>query len=363
MVLNIAAALPGFRRASAEVPLPARLVGLSVPRNSNPGSKYLGNISRRTWFCLLLAGFLNAAPRAGAEMQRPLKDGRTLSLPFAGHEVEIITLGASGKPAAASPGSPEKKVLPPAARAAKQAREAGKLAGEKAESARRAAERAEAAAEKAAAAVREAAAMLDAARKLAGEVRSSGRAGQPDASPAVKRKPERKHVLEYGLESGRESGRKPGLLRVGPGEAYPVPSAAAKAARDGDVVEIRAGTYSGDVAVWLASNLVIRGVGGRPEAGFLPGAGTVCRPGQGSALDFETAVESAGQSVARSVAGSGAAQKRARGSQGAEAETGGKGPDLCRTETHARGASGKGAGIEDRLSEHPGGIERRHQRV
>jgi hypothetical protein len=294
-----------------------------------------------------LAGFLIAAPRAGAEMQRPLKDGRTLSLPFAGHEVEIITLGASGKPAAASPGSPEKKVLPPAARAAKQAREAGKLAGEKAESARRAAERAEAAAAKAAAALRNAVAILDAVRKLAKELKIQARKAAVSPAVAAKTKP----------------GGKPGLLRVGPGETYAVPSAAAKAARDGDVVEIRAGTYSGDVAVWRASNLVIRGVGGRPEAGFLPGAGTVCRPGQGSALDFETAVESAGQSVARSVAGSGAAQKRARGSQGAEAETGGKGPDLCRTETHARGASGKGAGIEDRLSEHPGGIERRHQRV
>ena len=54
------------------------------------------------------------------------------------------------------------------------------------------------------------------------------------------------------------------LLKVGPNEPYPVPSAAAKAAKDNDVVEIDAGNYRGDVAVWRASGLVIRGVGGRP---------------------------------------------------------------------------------------------------
>lgn len=50
-------------------------------------------------------------------------------------------------------------------------------------------------------------------------------------------------------------------LTVGPGRMYATPSAAAAAARDGDVVEIAAGTYR-DVAVWRAHNLTIRGVGG-----------------------------------------------------------------------------------------------------
>ncbi|MFO0608149.1 MAG: right-handed parallel beta-helix repeat-containing protein [Polyangiales bacterium] len=50
-------------------------------------------------------------------------------------------------------------------------------------------------------------------------------------------------------------------LTVGPGRMYATPSAAAAAARDGDVVEIAAGTYR-DVAIWRASNLTIRGVGG-----------------------------------------------------------------------------------------------------
>ncbi len=55
------------------------------------------------------------------------------------------------------------------------------------------------------------------------------------------------------------------ILRVGPGRYYRLPSQAAKAARDGDRIEIDAGIYSGDVAIWRANDLVIRGVGGRPE--------------------------------------------------------------------------------------------------
>ena len=53
------------------------------------------------------------------------------------------------------------------------------------------------------------------------------------------------------------------VLRVGPTGQYRMPSQAARAARDGDVIEIAAGVYRGDVAVWRADNLTIRGVGGR----------------------------------------------------------------------------------------------------
>ncbi len=55
------------------------------------------------------------------------------------------------------------------------------------------------------------------------------------------------------------------VLKVGPGTFYAAPSAAAKVARDGDIVEIAAGTYRGDVAVWTANNLTIRGVGGKVQ--------------------------------------------------------------------------------------------------
>lgn len=53
------------------------------------------------------------------------------------------------------------------------------------------------------------------------------------------------------------------MLRVGPETTLSVPSAAAKTARDGDVIEIAAGVYDSDVAVWIQNNLTIRGIGDR----------------------------------------------------------------------------------------------------
>lgn len=49
-------------------------------------------------------------------------------------------------------------------------------------------------------------------------------------------------------------------LRVGPDQAFQIPSAAARSAHDGDRVEIAAGTYF-DCAIWTANNLVIEGIG------------------------------------------------------------------------------------------------------
>lgn len=53
------------------------------------------------------------------------------------------------------------------------------------------------------------------------------------------------------------------MLRVGPGQSYPTPSAAAAAVASGDVIRIAAGDYHGDVTTWSASNLTICGDGGR----------------------------------------------------------------------------------------------------
>ena len=53
------------------------------------------------------------------------------------------------------------------------------------------------------------------------------------------------------------------VLRVGPGQTYTTPSAAAAAAQAGDVIQIVAGDYRGDVATWRANNLTLCGVGGR----------------------------------------------------------------------------------------------------
>jgi hypothetical protein len=55
------------------------------------------------------------------------------------------------------------------------------------------------------------------------------------------------------------------VLKVGPTQRYTLPSQAARDARDGAVVEIDAGDYDGDVAVWRQNDLTLRGVGGRPH--------------------------------------------------------------------------------------------------
>jgi hypothetical protein len=53
------------------------------------------------------------------------------------------------------------------------------------------------------------------------------------------------------------------VLNVGPGRTLSRPSQAAAIAADGDLIEIDAGLYSGDVCTWSANNLTIRGIGGR----------------------------------------------------------------------------------------------------
>jgi hypothetical protein len=55
------------------------------------------------------------------------------------------------------------------------------------------------------------------------------------------------------------------LLRVGPAQELKTPSAAAKIARDGDTIEIEAGVYAGDAAVWRQNGITIRAVGGRAQ--------------------------------------------------------------------------------------------------
>jgi hypothetical protein len=52
-------------------------------------------------------------------------------------------------------------------------------------------------------------------------------------------------------------------IAVGPTRAIKLPSQAAGMAQSGDIIDIDAGSYVGDVAVWRADNLTIRGVGGR----------------------------------------------------------------------------------------------------
>lgn len=55
----------------------------------------------------------------------------------------------------------------------------------------------------------------------------------------------------------------PRTWRVGPDGDVPTIAAAARQARDGDTVEIPAGEYQGEVALWRQKRLTIRSVGGR----------------------------------------------------------------------------------------------------
>lgn len=55
------------------------------------------------------------------------------------------------------------------------------------------------------------------------------------------------------------------VLRVSPGDPLLSLAATARAARDGDTIEVEPGDYRGDVAVWLQNDLLIRAVGDRPR--------------------------------------------------------------------------------------------------
>lgn len=70
-------------------------------------------------------------------------------------------------------------------------------------------------------------------------------------------------VLVCALTFAIASAAQAALLRVGPDRPLARPSDAARIAGDGDIVEIDAGVYAGDTAVWKQHNLTIRGRGGR----------------------------------------------------------------------------------------------------
>ncbi len=55
------------------------------------------------------------------------------------------------------------------------------------------------------------------------------------------------------------------VFHVGRHMQYERPSDVAAIARDGDTIEIEAGDYYGDVAIWHQDDLTIRGIGGRPR--------------------------------------------------------------------------------------------------
>jgi hypothetical protein len=90
----------------------------------------------------------------------------------------------------------------------------------------------------------------------------------PEPSPQVakskySRLPLSKQANTKPFSAAEVEGRQ--IIRVGPGRKIELPSQAARIAKPGDIIEIEAAEYFGDVAVWRANDLVIRGVGGRPH--------------------------------------------------------------------------------------------------
>lgn len=80
----------------------------------------------------------------------------------------------------------------------------------------------------------------------------------PDSYSPVKLSP---HISTRPVDERLFSGRR--ILKVGPKRSLKAPGEAAKIAEPGDIIEIDAGIYIGDVARWKTNNLMIRGVGGR----------------------------------------------------------------------------------------------------
>lgn len=209
-------------------------------------------------------------------MKVRLKDGRTISVPVDKDEIDTITYGKKDarRPLA-------KRAADRIREDAKQIRfaaEAARKAADAAQRAEKAARVAEKAAQAARQAQRDADAALAAARKVSLKPPPAALLPDPlgpaqdDAQPVPEIKPRtparpapqarpaqeprKRTVVRRVAPSGAR------ILSVGPGQRFALPSMAASYARDGDIIEIKAGNYRADVAIWRANNLVIRGVGG-----------------------------------------------------------------------------------------------------
>jgi hypothetical protein len=84
----------------------------------------------------------------------------------------------------------------------------------------------------------------------------------PSASATIIEKPPDEPGLPTAPETLQPFSFRTRLIQVGPSRPIKLPSQAAALARTGDVIEIDPEAYVGDVAVWTADNLTIRGVGG-----------------------------------------------------------------------------------------------------
>lgn len=135
-----------------------------------------------------------------------------------------------------------------AERTAAERAEAERVAAERAaaeEAARKAEAERQAAEEAQRRRIAERAARIEEARRIALEDAANGVPGVIAALPA------------------RTEFRASAPLRVGPGHPIRTIAEAARLAKDGDTVEVQAGQYRGEVAVWTQKQLTIKSVGGR----------------------------------------------------------------------------------------------------
>lgn len=201
----------------------------------------------RPWHWLPVLAFLAAcgAPPIGSSRVSP-------DAPIAG----------AVRPAGASVGSPSPSGPDPLERVAAQERAAAERAEvERAEAERREAERA--AAERAAndEAARKAEAERAAAeRGVGGKERiaaGSAPVGGSAFPPAASATPSSSDAPSVAAP------RLPRAIYVGPSSTIRSIAEAARLAKDGDTIEVEAGEYRGDVAVWSQKQLAIKSVGGR----------------------------------------------------------------------------------------------------
>jgi hypothetical protein len=80
---------------------------------------------------------------------------------------------------------------------------------------------------------------------------------------AVSLAPAYQHAAAPDAREVMREAAQPTVLRVGAERELKRPSAAAQIARDGNIIEIDAGIYDGDAAVWRQHWLTIRRLAGR----------------------------------------------------------------------------------------------------
>lgn len=91
---------------------------------------------------------------------------------------------------------------------------------------------------------------------------SEGLPPSPDYRGEIRRGPDGRLSAVPAAEAARATPAAPATMIVGPGQRITSIGEAARLARDGEVIEIRPGTYRGQPAVWTQDRLVIRGGGG-----------------------------------------------------------------------------------------------------